>query len=344
MQPWTRQPTFSLRDLLPGGVVSLALHVVLLLAATAWLRGCQQGMTGETGGEVFREIGIVAMDSDGRLDQPADGADPDSANEAPATPNPPEFDPSEVLPDEPPQLDQFLNRPPAESPAAAGHSDLRLPDLIGPGAPLGGLTPSGGSGLIPPAASSGAADGGSPELQPGETAFLGVADAGGSFVYVIDTSHSMGDDNRLQVAKAQLKASLRLLQPNQQFQVIFYSERPTRMKLRGQGRAMFYATATNVFLAEQQVDRVVPFHGTEHFPALLEALELKPDVIYFLTDGREPQLSPDQLTQLDRVNASTTVHVIEFSDGALTSRATSWLERLARQAGGEYREITVRQQ
>ncbi len=80
-----------------------------------------------------------------------------------------------------------------------------LPPLIGPGAPLSGLPPSAGGGLIQPSSAGGELDGGGSELKPGETAFLGVADSGKSFVYVIDTSSSMGEQNRLQVAKSQLK-------------------------------------------------------------------------------------------------------------------------------------------
>jgi len=75
---------------------------------------------------------------------------------------------------------------------------------------------------------------------------------------------------------------------------------------------------------------------------LLDALSLSPEVIYFLTDGREPQLFPDDLEELRRVSAGTTIHVIEFTDGAMTSRAFSWLEKLARQSGGEYRAFNVR--
>ena len=53
---------FTFRSLLPGSAGSLAVHVVILLVASASLRGCQKTQSGETGGEVYREIGLFVVD------------------------------------------------------------------------------------------------------------------------------------------------------------------------------------------------------------------------------------------------------------------------------------------
>lgn len=341
MQPLAEsRSTVAIRRLLPGSIASLIVHAVLLFSVASWLRGCQAGLTGETGGEVFRSIGIVATDGDGRMDQPQAGPPNDAESEQ--TTHTPEVAPEPVVPAVAPAMADLLNPLESLTPDHSADSAFELPRLIGQGVPAGGVLPSAPGGLVQPSASAGAADGGAAELKPGETAFLGVADSGRNFVYVIDTSQSMGDDNRLEIAKSQLKSSLRLLQPNQKFQVIFYSEAPVRMRIRGQDAPLFAATAANVFLAEQQIDRATPYHGTDHLPAIQDALSLQPDVIYFLTDGHEPQLSPDDLRHLSRVTGGTTIHVIEFADSGLSSRGMSWLERLASQSGGEYRGIVVR--
>jgi hypothetical protein len=338
-----RQPTFSLRQLLPSGIASIVIHVLLLFVVAAILRGCQKGMTGETGGEVFRRVGIVQSEDDGDQEHAGDQGTADTESEGSPEVLEPVVDPDRQLPQEAPPVTDVISDNALDSSSQHDTVATQLPPLIGAGSPLSGLPPSNSGGLIQPSSAGGELDGGGMELKPGETAFLGVADSGSSFVYVIDTSSSMGEQNRLQVAKNQLKASLRLLQPNQRFQVIFYNEMPSRMKMRSRNeRPLYFATAANILVAEREVGQEIPYLGTRHMPALLDALSLAPDVIYFLTDGREPQLSPDDLDQIRRLNPGATIHVIEFTDGALTSRASSWLEKLARQSGGQYRSFNVR--
>ena len=76
-------------------------------------------------------------------------------------------------------------------------------------------------------------------------------------------------------------------------------------------------------------------------PAILEAISLKPDVIYFLTDGDESELSPAEMAQVRQLSRNITIHVIKLGDGTLSSLRPSWLKRLADQAHGEYREINI---
>lgn len=102
---------------------------------------------------------------------------------------------------------------------------------------------------------------------------------------------------------------------------------------------MYFATESNKLIARRQIDRAVPLNGTEHELALADALSLRPDVIYFLTDGDTPPLYADDLQQLSRISGRTTIHVVEFTSGGLTSRSVSWLEQLAQKFHGEYRRI-----
>ncbi len=333
--------------MMPGSLVSLVLHIIVLFLISAGLRGCQKGMTGESGGDMYREVGLFVVDGsdtqEGLTDSQAEGVfeslseDPPIPTDAVPAEAPTQRD---LLPEHPPDLSEFLAQPDAtddgNSPA-----ESELPALIGPGAPLSGLATGGSAAsLISP--SAGGQRSGTATPGAGQTAFMNISDSGRSFVYVIDISGSMGEGNRLSLAMSQLKASLRLLQPTQQFQVIFYSDAPRRLSLRRQAdRQLYYATEANKFQAFRQIDLTRAESGTEHMPALTDALSVTPDVVYFLTDGAEPQLSPRDLADLRRITGRTTIHVIEFGSGTLSVRGVSWLQRLARQSGGEYRLVAV---
>jgi Ca-activated chloride channel family protein len=343
------------QSFIAGWAVSLTLHVALFFLVGMTFRGCQQSSPGQVGGEIFRDVGLVVVDGlddgaaksgkapgagDSNVTQPVLDQQPDD----PATDNSVPDRQQNRVPTEAPDIASLLTENPLDASSNSdGTADSRLPSLIGPGDAIGksrSPSTSGTSSLIKPSEAGGAARIGGTG-GPGETTFMNISGVGKTFVYIIDTSSSMGG-SRLKVAQSQLKASLRLLQPNQKFAVIFYNEYRERLKLRRQDdQPMYFATDVNKELAGHEVDRVTSDSGTEHMPALLEAISLKPDVIYFLTDGDEPELSPAELAEIRRVAGGITIHVVKFGDGTLSSRGPTWLERLASQSSGEYREINI---
>src|SRR5690606_28779554 len=147
----------------------------------------------------------------------------------------------------------------------------------------------------------------------------------------------------IRVAKAELLASLRSLDATQQFQVIFYNQTPRPMRLKGAARAeLYWASNINQTLASQDIAGVTPSGGTSHVPALKLALEMSPEVIFFLTDADEPRLSAADLNDLKRLNKGRSrIHCIEFGTGPELS-LDNFLKRLARENGGisRYRDIT----
>ena len=81
--------------------------------------------------------------------------------------------------------------------------------------------------------------------------------------------------------------------------------------------------------------------GTQHGEALEEALKLSPDVIFFLTDADQPELSAERLARIKRRNGGrTSIHTIEFGLGARLSR-DNFLAKIARQNGGKYVYIDI---
>ena len=339
-----------------GWAVSLALHAVLFFVTGMTLRGCQQGSTGQAGGEVFRDVGLFVVEGvdegaanaglvtgagDSTVTQPAQDQQPDES----ATDNSvPEHQRNRV-PQEAPDFASLLNESPFGSASNAdGSSESKLPPLIGPGDAIGGSrsqSSSGASSLTKPSEAGGAARVGGTG-GPGETTFMDISGVGKTFVYIIDTSSSMAG-SRLKLAQSQLKVSLRRLQPDQKFAVIFYNdEQRKRLKLRRQDeQSMYFATDINKELAGHEVDRETADRGTAHMPALLEAISQHPDLFYSHSHCDEPELSPAELAEIHRLAGSTTIHVAKFGDGTLSSRGPTWLERLAHQSNGQYREISI---
>lgn len=353
----TARADVSWKSFLAGSLASLMLHGAVLLLVSISLRGCQKASSVEVGGEPFRDIGLVVVDGiDGGLaDTGSAAGSGDATTTNPGTEHSSQDRPmdaadvqnsSQRVPTEVPDISTLLNISEQDSPGTKGSSKSELPPLIGLNDPIGGIQrpkTGGGGSLLKSSEAGGAARFGG-KGGPGDATFMDIVGVGKSFVYVIDTSSSM-HGSRLKLAQSHLKASLRQLQPSQKFAVIFYNDQyRKRLTLRRQAvQEMYFATELNQELAAQEVDRVTSDLGTEHKPAILEALSLKPDVIYFLTDGAEPELSPRDLAQIRDASGNTTIHVIKFGDGTMSSRSTSWLELLARQAGGEYRPIRAGQ-
>ena len=73
---------------------------------------------------------------------------------------------------------------------------------------------------------------------------------------------------------------------------------------------------------------------------LLMALALRPDIVYFLTDADEPQLSAEELAEIGRANKGTQIHAIEFGFGP-ESGDNNFLKRLARQNGGQHAYVDI---
>ena len=175
----------------------------------------------------------------------------------------------------------------------------------------------------------------------GGTSFFGHRAVGRKFVYVLDASGSMYDYNAIAVAKAELLASLAQLDDNQQFQIIFYNDKVYPMRDSDRRENVFWGTDTNRTRASQFVRNIEPDGGTNHVGALLEALKLAPDVIFFLTDAGEPILYAKDLDQIKRRNnGRSTIFTIEFGKGA-NLRTDNFLKKLARDNGGAhtYRDV-----
>ncbi len=305
-----------------GWVASMVLHAVLVVALGLLWPLVPKGQSGQQELIFEGQVALKHVSQEGETfyENPAE---PSSAPQ-----NAPQ-DPSAL----PQDLLSESSVPQVENP---------LPDLdvLAPGS---GTTTSGGgaSGLLSGNPPSRSAPAGSTKTK---TSFFGVEGEGNSFVYVLDRSASMGSAGGvpLRAAKAQLKASLGALQEVNLFYIIFYNDVPRLFRVPGNRRGLVFANSRNKVLAMRFIDSITAEGATEHREALLKALSLQPDVIFFLTDGDDPPLRAADLADIRRraAAAGTTIHVIQFGQGPLL-RSESFLTRLARQNRGTFRYVDI---
>ncbi len=164
---------------------------------------------------------------------------------------------------------------------------------------------------------------------------FGIEGTGSRFVYVFDRSISMAGPP-LRAAKGQLIASLDSLDSVHQFQIIFFNHEPQAWDLTGgQGRIAF-ASDANKRRAEKFVHAVSATGGTFRRDALLLALRLRPDVIFFLTDTDDPMTASDLIKAIRHARRDDiAINTIEYGSGASFTQE-NFLVQLARETGGQY--------
>lgn len=333
-------PAVGLAPLLraPTWLISGGLHLLLVLASATWLAPPPLRGTAVDGDRV---VGLVSLPRAGDasqragldVDSPADDSTPVTADATDSDSRPPDL---------PPPQSPLLDSPPV---------NVELPDQVtdrlgpGPARPKQRAAPvSSAAELARPSARQPGA--GSPQGGGGvgEVQFFGRGLPGTRFVYLLDASASMQEHGAIRVAKAELQASLAPMAESQQFQIIFYNEQLFPMTSRSERNSLFAATETNRNLATQHIRAIQPSGATDHKTALLEALRLKPDVLFFLTDAGEPWLDARDLQEVRRRNGGgTRICVVEFGNGpALSSQEASWTRRLARENNGTYEYQNIR--
>ena len=121
----------------------------------------------------------------------------------------------------------------------------------------------------------------------GGVGFFGTKAQGDSFVFVVDRSGSM-DGGRLTVAKQELNRAIGSLRPDQKFYVFFYNSGTDRMLSPASPDGLVFAIPEMRDQVRMWMRPILATGSTEPAESLLAALEMRPDVIFFLTDGKIP--------------------------------------------------------
>ncbi len=166
-----------------------------------------------------------------------------------------------------------------------------------------------------------------------EVSFFGTKGTGSRFVYVIDHSGSMAGA-QLDMAKREVLNGLLFLKKNHQFNVYFYDHRFMSWDTK-----LIAATEEKKKAATQFIKKISPAGGTAPEPALKEAVALKPQYVFFLTDG-EFSMNWDAMCAFANSN-KVRINVIQF--GESRTRPNDMLEQLAKRTQGDYQFIDVSQ-
>jgi hypothetical protein len=159
-----------------------------------------------------------------------------------------------------------------------------------------------------------------------QTSFFGIKAEGRLFVYVVDCSGSMDDENRLDRAKTELRRTINALQSPQRFKVIFYNDHPVPMP--GElPKAADYPSKAQLSRWLSLVEAEGP---TDPRSSLSLALAMKPDAVFLLSDGAFPEGTVDAIAKLN--SQKVPIHCIDLANGA----AGDDLRKIARDSGGQY--------
>ncbi len=165
--------------------------------------------------------------------------------------------------------------------------------------------------------------------------FFGLGGQGTSFVYVLDCSDSMNNEDRFRRAREELIYSIERLSAEQRFYVILYSDGAIPMDADDPVPAVPKEFAR----LRTWLERAEPFGGTYPWPALEYAISLEPDAIYFLSDG---EFEPNIISAVREKNKKSNlnprqipIHAIAFASQA----GENQMKILARTSGGKYRFV-----
>lgn len=207
-----------------------------------------------------------------------------------------------------------------DSPLVFGHGEgLSFTDVIGERGSGGGT--GGGTGT---GDGIGNGDG-----------FFGLDLSGERFVFVVDASRSMNHPypgeakNRLGRVKIELYNTIRKMTADQSFFVVFFNTEPIPMPARGMVKA-------EPALIRHHLEWIFSARGhgqTNPESALHLALRLKPDKIYFLTDGDFSYRSVRSVREANRSHIP--IHTIGFGG----QEGEKNLREIARDSQGTYQFI-----
>ena len=168
---------------------------------------------------------------------------------------------------------------------------------------------------------------------------------GGRFVFIIDKSRSMVNDDRLDGAKQALKRTLDKLEPDKVYFIYFFSDKTFKME----PDRMLKATSENKIETMKWVQSISADGFTDPRYALSDAIErLKPSTIWLLSDGKfnstrvnldknKKRLAP-VLNVIRKINgAQIRINTIGFA--ASEGEVDDSLEEIALENGGTYRFI-----
>lgn len=280
-----------------GGSVSLFLHVLLLVYLGLVYRGGGGG-SGSAGATSF-ELAVLNEEELTQLEQTT-------------------FDElqTESIVSQDVAMESAALTAAAPTAAELSASALTMPTLGGAGAGAGGdIGLDGGGG-------------------GGTTSFFGIGSKGNRFAYIIDISGSMGDARKLDIARGELIRSIEALPDYAYFYVLLFN---TDFQQPPMQKNWMRARKPLIRQFVEWIKSIDPGGGTAPRSSFMQiyALDVRPDVIYFLTDGIFQDITAEEINSMNRSGKRAVINTIQFGDRS----GEEVLRNIARLTGGIYRFV-----
>jgi len=159
-----------------------------------------------------------------------------------------------------------------------------------------------------------------------QTSFFGIRAQGKTFIYVVDCSGSMAEGGRLARAKQEIRRGVQAMRSPQQFLVIFYNDDPLPMP----GGIPVGASVDSARQMASWFQLIQPDGGTDPRGALAQAVALRPDAVFLLSDGEFPKGTVEAVAKGNP--RKVPIHCVDLSGGA----GGEHLRRIAKDSGGQY--------
>lgn len=170
----------------------------------------------------------------------------------------------------------------------------------------------------------------------GVTSYFGITARGTRFAYIVDRSGSMGEQQRMRIANAELARSIQALPDYAHFYLLYFSSNVVQPPMQ---RSWLAARSQNVNTVVRWIQSIDPGGGTLPRPAFEQVFELDvlPDVIFFMTDGiiAPTSLTAEEVARMNRRGKRVVIHTVAFGDRG----SEELLRRIARESGGTYRFV-----
>ena len=166
--------------------------------------------------------------------------------------------------------------------------------------------------------------------------FFGIEAGGNRIAYILDISGSMRNVNKMGIAMAELKRSIRALPDYAAFAVVLYANQATTAPFQ---RGWLRASSQNIRRMEQWIDSVSPGGGTEPVPAfnLVFSMDVRPDAVFFMTDGLIPGETVPAVSALNGGGKHVQINCVAFGNEA----GQGALRRLALESDGIFKFVPV---
>lgn len=172
--------------------------------------------------------------------------------------------------------------------------------------------------------------------------FIGIGGNAQTVIFICDASGSM--INLFDQLKSELEKSIKVLQPIQGFNVIFFRDQDAEAINK---YSLLMANQTNKTKASKFLQNISVSSGTQPIPALEMAFRQKPELIYLLTDGDFSDPSNEEvLARINQLNRDkkTRINTILFTgtrdDKDILRPFMDVMTQIASENGGVFKYVS----